>query len=115
MGKRSEIHHKNDNKLDNRKKNLVFVTATQNIAARGKHQGNYTSQYKGVHFDKRTGKWVAQIRIDGHKKWLGRFDHEAQAAEAYNAAALECHGEFANLNIIRKEDGWKQVLRGSRS
>jgi hypothetical protein len=41
-----------------------------------------------VSWDKATGKWVAQIQLNGvTKKKLGRFAEEEEAAAAYQAAA----------------------------
>lgn len=45
-------------------------------------------------------KWVAQIRYNKTRKWLGTFNSETDAAIAYNEAAKIYHGEFANLNTI---------------
>jgi hypothetical protein len=51
-----------------------------------KNLPNKTSQYLGVYFDKARSKWSAVIRIDGKKKYLGRFLEEKDAAQAYQIA-----------------------------
>jgi hypothetical protein len=45
-----------------------------------------SSIYRGVIFDRKAGKWRAQIR-DVRTKVLGNFDSELAAARAYNDAA----------------------------
>jgi hypothetical protein len=41
---------------------------------------------------------MAGIRVDGRKIHLGYFDSPDLAFEAYQAAALEHHGEFARFD-----------------
>lgn len=54
--------------------------------------------WKGVYLCGRLKKsWQAQIRINGIKVNLGRFETIEEAAEAYIFAALEHHGDFACL------------------
>ncbi|MCM3571410.1 AP2 domain-containing protein [Neobacillus mesonae] len=60
-------------------------------------RGNYTSQFKGVCFCRRSKKWIAQIHIEKGKQFkLGFFDDEKSAAKAYNEAAEIYHGEWPN-------------------
>lgn len=47
---------------------------------------NNTSGYKGVHFDKRVGKWCARIQINGIRNSLGYFDDPFEAHIAVEAA-----------------------------
>jgi hypothetical protein len=74
------INHKNFNKLDNRVENLEIVTNRENTNR--KHLKS-TSKYVGVCWDKRTNKWISQIVIKSSVKFLGRFETEEQASEAY--------------------------------
>jgi group I intron endonuclease len=60
------------------------------------------SQYKGVTFNKRSGKWTAVIYNNG-KIHLGTFDSATDAAIAYNKKSIELFGENAFLNIILEE------------
>ncbi len=57
------------------------------------------SQYKGISWAKRQRKWMATISVDGRDRHLGYFDMEDDAARAYDAAAVELYGEFAQLNF----------------
>lgn len=96
-----EVDHINGNGLDNTRKNLRLATSTQNKANRPKAVGK-SSIYKGVCWDKNRQKWLATITIDYKLKYLGRFDLEIDAALAYNKAAIEQFGEFAQLNIMEE-------------
>lgn len=78
----SVIDHINQNKLDNRKSNLRFSTASFNVRNRAKKE-NCSSKYKGVYWRKNRNKWGAYITIDGIRKSLGCYDNEEDAAEAY--------------------------------
>jgi hypothetical protein len=80
------IDHINDNKLDNRVENLQIVTQRYNVF---KTQGNYSSQYKGVYWNKNEKKWKSRITINGKKKYLGRFENEYDAHLAYEKALQE--------------------------
>ena len=93
------IDHINDNGLDNRKCNLRFCTAAQNIinSSGRKHR---TSQYKGVSWCKNIKKWEAFVTKDYKKIGLGYFISEVDAAKARDVAVLELFGEFARLNNV---------------
>ena len=57
-----------------------------------------TSPLKGVCWYARVRKWYAQISVGGKNLSLGYFATEAEAHEAY-AAAAQCHfGGFARLS-----------------
>ena len=89
--------HRNHNGLDNRQGNLRIVSNRQN------HQNsipqiNCSSKYKGVSWNKSCHKWLARIRIKGKLAYLGRFDNEIEAAKAYDNAAREHFGEYAEIN-----------------
>lgn len=88
--------HENCNTLDNRRRNLRIATNSQNGANRERLSNN-TSGYKGVSWDKRRRKWHAYIYFNKKQIHLGFFDTAEQAYEAYCAAAIRLHGEFARL------------------
>lgn len=98
-----ETDHENGDGLDNRRSNLRPATPSQNRGNMGKPRrpdgSAHSSQYKGVIWDKARGKWLARICRYGVTKNLGRYDDEAEAARAYDAAAVEHFGEFARLNF----------------
>lgn len=93
------IDHINDNKMDNREINLRKCTKADNNRNMGITINN-KSGFKGVHWSKKSAKWVSQISKEGSRFNLGSFDNKEDAAKAYNKKALELFGEFAYLNKI---------------
>lgn len=90
--------HENGNTLDCRRSNLRLCTKLQNNCNRG-IQSNNTSGFKGVSLVKDTGKWKAQISINGKRISLGCFALPEEAARAYDSAAIKEFGDFAKLNF----------------
>lgn len=95
------IDHINGNGLDNRRENLRFATYSENGMNR-KNNANSSSKYKGVGWHKKNNNWQARITVNGKLKYLGSFQDERGAASAYNTAAEEYFGEFAQLNVIEE-------------
>ena len=56
----------------------------------------------GVNFDKATGKFRAQIRINGKSKFLGRFATPEEAFQAYKTA------KEAQIKVVAQK--WKHLL-----
>ena len=79
------IDHINDNPLDNRLENLQLVTTRFNTR---KTQEGYSSNYKGVSWDKRNKVWKSSIRINGILIHLGHFKNELEASETYQNKLL---------------------------
>lgn len=79
--------------------NCRWTTPQQNAQNRGSRKGG-SSKYKGVSWNKVQCKWQVSIKKDNKAKCLGTFTDEADAALAYNEAAKELFGEYANLNKI---------------
>lgn len=90
-----ETDHINGNGLDNRKRNLRSVTTQQNQWNQ-RAQSNVSSAHKGVCWNKNLKKWQAQIWVNNKCMYLGVFDSENKAAEAYNAVAMAHRGQFHN-------------------
>lgn len=84
----------NGNGLDNRRSNIRVCSRSQNNANR--HTAVSQTGLKGVHFEAFTGRWRAEIQKDRRRYKLGRFDTQAEAAEAYRTKALELFGAYAN-------------------
>lgn len=92
------VDHKDRNGLNCQKINLRFCTKSQNQMNRRPRGG--TSRYKGVWLRGDTDRWQAEIHYNYKKVSLGCYNTQEEAAIAYNKAAKEYHGEFANLNLI---------------
>lgn len=92
------VDHVNGNGLDNRRSNLRLCTQQENQRNR-QHGLGVHSRFRGVTLHTKSGRWQAQIKVDGKSLYLGLFDDEREAARAYDAAAREHFGEFANPNF----------------
>lgn len=88
------IDHIDGDPQNNRIANLRLATPLQNGHNKKKMRRN-TSGYKGVTFNKKRGKYVAMIMVDGKHHYLGAFVEAHSAHDAYCKAAHELHGEFA--------------------
>ena len=91
------IDHIDGNPLNNQRNNLRLCNQSQNAANKKKSKG--TSIYKGVSWNKITGKWHAQIQNKYKVKNLGEYDSERQAAKVYDKVAKELFGNFAVINF----------------
>jgi hypothetical protein len=89
------VDHIDGNGLNNCKSNLRIVTTRQNLQNR---HSDKTSKYVGVFFDKVSNKWIACIRIDKIRKYIGRFENELDAHKAY-LRVLDSIGEVFVDNI----------------
>jgi hypothetical protein len=107
-----QVDHIDHNGLNNQKSNLRncdFLQNRQNSSARGK------SEYLGVSIKKKISTYkningeikkyyypnmfVSQITVNKRRTHLGYFNDKIEAAKAYDKAAKEYFGEFANLNF----------------
>ncbi|KAL7608556.1 AP2-like ethylene-responsive transcription factor TOE3 [Lactuca sativa] len=70
-----------------------------------------SSQYRGVTFYRRTGRWESHIWDCGKQVYLGGFDTAHAAARAYDRAAIKFRGMEAdiNFNLEDYEDDVKQM------
>lgn len=93
------VDHINKDGYDNRRSNLRLVTVGENALNKRLRSDN-KSGYRGVSFDKRRNRWIAAISRDGQQKNLGLYDTARSAALAYNIAAEQLHGRFAQFNEV---------------
>jgi hypothetical protein len=90
-----EVNHKDRNKKNNFSSNLEWCTSRENTHhARTKMKSS--SKYVGVSYvkEKYQKPWISRINIQGKTKFLGRFETEELA---FNAYKLEC--EINNIKI----------------
>jgi len=92
------VHHKDGNKLNNQKDNICVVSKSTNV-----HKTllptRSASGYYGV-FPSQGGKFIARLKAEGHRYYLGTFACAKQAALAINKKAKELFGEHARLNQV---------------
>jgi hypothetical protein len=94
----SFVDHINHDGHDNRIANLRLATHAENTRNK---RNKAKSGFKGVYFQSRPGRtkaWRASICIDGKTTGLGCYVTPEEAARAYDAAAIQLHGEFACTN-----------------
>ncbi len=87
------VDHISGDGLDCRRSNMRTAHHRQNIRNQ-RLRTTSTSGFKGVGWHKASGKWRADIRLDGKSKYLGLFLTPEDAHLAYCAASAKLHGEF---------------------
>ena len=75
------VDHKNNNTLDNTRKNLRVADGNQNQSNHDLHVNN-TSGFTGVAFDNNKQKWHAQIKNKGTTYHLGSYTEKCNAVYA---------------------------------
>ena len=98
------IDHIDCNKLNNMTTNLQLITNKKNTS---KDRKNKTSKYTGVSWHKQSNKWLAQFRENGSVKYLGTFETEEEARDAYNASQ--------NKNLYSEEDLREAFRQGEQN
>jgi len=91
------VDHIDGDRLNCTRANLRLASYSEN-ARNGRLRKNNSSGRKGVYWHRRDKKWRAQIVLNGKNIHLGYFVSIEEAAAAYDAAALEFHGDFALTN-----------------
>ena len=92
------LDHIDGDRANNAISNLREATPSQNGCNR-RSAKNSKSSYLGVSWVEWRKRWTATIRISGKRKTIGYFKTEIDAAMAYDAWAIEHHGEFARPNF----------------
>ena len=91
-----KVDHRDGDGLNNTRANLRQCSHTEN-ARNCKLAVNNTSGFKGVSFDRWTGRWRARIRAEGRMIFLGRYTTPEEAFAAYCNASAKYHGEFGRV------------------
>ena len=87
-----QTDHINSIRVDNRVENLQYITPQQNNQKRKTINGRIV---KGYYLTK-YGTYEAQITVDCKKIYLGSYDTEEEARQAYTDAKLKYH----NINLV---------------
>ena len=87
------IDHINGNRADNRRSNLRIVPQSKNLINKAILSNN-KSGVSGVFFDKERKKWTAEIRMDGIKCYLGRYEKMEDAVYVRYIAEKMLFKEF---------------------
>jgi hypothetical protein len=92
------VDHQDRNGLHCQRNNMRYCTNAQNSKNRSAWG---LSKYLGVSIvrHKTCVRWEAKIFSNGKRTYLGSFKTQKEAALAYDNAAKEIHGRFANLNF----------------
>ena len=75
------INHIDGDKLNNNHTNLEWCTYRHN--SNHYFNGNSRSNYKGVCFNSAAGKWGARCSFNGKRHFLGYYNDEGEAGNAY--------------------------------
>ena len=94
------IDHVDGNKLNNMTTNLQLITNKKNTS---KDRKNKTSKFTGVYLSKQSNKWIAQFKKNGITKYLGTFNIEEEARDAYLKATEErSYSEEKVYNLLEQ-------------
>ena len=75
------IDHINGDKQDNRLVNLRSVDQKTNLQNQKRYKNN-KSGFNGVNWHEHTGKWTAQLKINGKVTHIGKYNTPQEAADA---------------------------------
>jgi hypothetical protein len=83
------------------KKGVTKTSSSSATTTEKKTASKRSSKYRGVTKHRRSGRWEAHIwvRETGKQVYLGGYELEEHAAEAYDVAALKCKGSKVKTNF----------------
>lgn len=92
-----DVDHRRGNLDDNI--DVRKATKSQNLA-NSRPRKNSSSKYKGVWKAKGKSKWYAEIQVQNKRIYIGVFNDEIEAAQAYNKKAIEYFGDYCWVNEL---------------
>lgn len=98
--------HYNQNKLDNRRDNLVVCTMQENRRNTPIRKNN-TSGFIGVYLHSKNNKWIAYIDPGDGAQYIGSFINKDDAIKARLKAELKYYGKFAPQRHLFEQYGIK--------
>jgi len=93
-----EVDHKDGNGLNNTRKNLRYLTHSQNIHNRDKQKNN-TTGYIGVRYSISAQGYQSSTQIDGKRTYHGTFKTAIEAAVARDEFVKKHLPGIAKLNF----------------
>ena len=89
--------------LDRKYKKYLDCLKWEENSKKNKLRSSNTSGVEGVSFRKKSDKWMAYIRINGERKYLGTFDNKKDAIRARLKSEKEYYGELAKQARLFEE------------
>ena len=78
---KEQVNHIDFNPFNNSVENLEWVTNREN-SSHSSRRKEKTSKYVGVHFSKKSNKWISKIRFENKRINLGSYSTQEEAYEA---------------------------------
>jgi hypothetical protein len=106
------VDHKDINPQNNNIENLRELTKSENTrnSNKIKNKKKTSSKYKGVYWDKEKRKWRAVLGLNNRLLYLGCFDNEDDAGQAYNDKVRELSlEEVSVMNDTPQERARKNI------
>lgn len=91
-----ELDHRDRNPSNDSLTNLRPATSSLNKVNQ-KIRSDNLSRFRGVYQRKDSGRWTAQICLNGRRETLGCFSSKDEAADAYKEASRLLHKEFSTV------------------